>query len=154
MKNTTLNQSLCLDLHLSEHFTLAEMVRSGVAMKLNIDNTPTADDVERLRRLCVNVLEPLRRRFGVIRISSGFRSKRLNQAVGGVVNSQHLRGEAADIHVSNAEVGTKMFRFLRDETDFDQLLFEHRMRNGCRWLHVSYRSPTENRHQAIGNYEC
>ena len=51
-------------------------------------------------------------------------------------------------------LSAKMFRFLRDETDFDQLLFEHRMRNGCRWLHVSYRSPTENRHQAIGNYEC
>ena len=154
MKNTTFRNQLRLDMHLTEHFTLAEMVRSGVAMKLYIDNTPTEADIERLRLLCQHVLEPLRRRFGAIRITSGYRSQRLNRAICGAKHSQHLRGEAADIHVSNAEVGLKMFRFLRDETDFDQLLFEHRMRNGCRWLHVSYRSAELNRHHAVENYWC
>ena len=133
---------------LSEHFKLSEMTRSGTALRLHISNEPTAEDIKRLQLLCQNVLEPLRRRFGVIRITSGFRCPRLNQAVGGVKNSQHLIGEAADLHISNMEVGQKMYDFIRQETDFDQLLFEHRMSNGCSWLHVSYTERRKNRHLA------
>ena len=79
----------------------------------------------------------------------GYRCERLNEAVGGVSRSQHLLGEAADLHIANMEVGRKMFEFVRTHCDFDQLLFEHRMKNGCRWLHVSYRSDRgPNRHDA------
>ena len=85
---------------LSEHFTLEEMCRSGAAVRHRIDNTPDREQAERLRQLCLNVLEPLRRRFGVIRITSGFRSERLNAIVGGANTSQHMRGEAADITVA------------------------------------------------------
>ena len=67
---------------LSEHFSFEEMVRSGVAERRAIDNIPTGADIERMRLLCANVLEPVRRRFGVTRISSGFRSAELNAAVG------------------------------------------------------------------------
>lgn len=77
---------------LSEHFTLEEMCRSGAAVRHRIDNTPDREQTERLRQLCLNVLEPLRRRFGVIRITSGFRSERLNAIVGGANTSQHMRG--------------------------------------------------------------
>lgn len=87
------------------------------------------------------------------RISSGFRSPELNSAVGGVAGSQHLLGEAADIHISNTEAGTKIFDYIRRNLDFDQLLFEHRMTNGCRWLHVSYTTRMANRRQA-GTLEC
>ena len=96
-------------MNLTQHFTLAEMIRSGAAVRLNISNEPSAEVVENLRLLCENILEPLRRRFGVIRITSGYRCQALNQAVGGVGHSQHLCGEAADIHVSNREVGLKMY---------------------------------------------
>ena len=128
MKNTK-------QIQLSEHFSLREMTASGTAMQLNIDNTPDEAQTECLRNLCQQVLEPLRKRFGVIRVTSGFRSKRLNNAVGGVICSQHLLGEAADLHISN-------------NLDFDQLLFEHRMANGCIWLHVSYTKRHPNRHDA------
>lgn len=138
---------------LSEHFSLSEMTQSGTAIRLGIANVPAADDIERMRQLCVNVLEPVRRRFGVTRISSGFRSPELNSAVGGVAGSQHLLGEAADIHISNTEAGTKIFDYIRRNLDFDQLLFEHRMTNGCRWLHVSYTTRRANRRQA-GTLEC
>lgn len=133
---------------LSEHFSLEEMTRSGVAVSKGIDNRPAEADIERLRQLCVNVLEPVRRRFGVTRITSGFRSAELNAAVGGVESSQHLCGEAVDIHVSDMEVGRKMYDFIRRNLDFDQLLFEHRMSNGCCWLHVSYTCRRNNRRQA------
>lgn len=147
MTRTDLNRQL------TEHFSLDEMCRSGMAIRLGIANVPDGETVGRLLLLCRNVLEPLRRRFGVIRITSGYRCPRLNAAVGGVPGSQHLRGEAADIHVSSMEVGRKMYGFIRTHLPYDQLLFEHRRSDGARWLHVSYRGEKGlNRRMAVGNF--
>lgn len=133
---------------LTPHFCLREFLISATAVRRGIDNTPTPDAVARLVALCLNVLEPLRRRFGVIRITSGYRSPDVNRLVGGAPTSQHMRGEAADIHIGSMEVGQKMFDFIRQRTDFDQLLFEHNRKTGARWLHVSYRADGHNRHDA------
>ena len=78
---------------LSEHFSLEEMTRSGEALRRKIDNEPAAGQVENLRQLCLNVLEPVRRRFGATRITSGYRCPELNEAVGGVADSQHTRAK-------------------------------------------------------------
>ena len=130
---------------LSEHFTLREMVQSGTAVRLGIDNQPTMADVERMKALCNNVLEPMRLRFGVIRITSGYRCETLNKAVGGVSNSQHLRGEAADLHCSSLRNAKTMACYVKEKLMFDQLLIERVLHNGCCWIHVSYVIETESR---------
>lgn len=143
-------QIVNMDEMITPHFTMKEMTQSATALDLNIDNTPNSEQAENLRQLCRHVLEPLRQRFGVIRITSGFRCEQLNKAVHGAPNSQHLRGEAADIHLSNTEVGEKMFNYIKNNIPFDQLLFEHPMHNGCFWLHVSYvNNRRPNRKQAL-----
>ena len=136
-----------LNLRLSPHFTLKEFTLSGTAIAHNIGNTPHKEHVERLKALCENVLEPLRRRFGVIRITSGYRCAELNARVGGSPSSQHMRGEAADINVSGKSGAMKMAAYIRDNLPFDQLLIESRAKDSVFWLHVSYRSDGKNRHE-------
>lgn len=134
-----------LSQHLSPHFTLREMTLSAAAIEKGLDNTPDALAVVNLRLLCQNVLEPLRRRFGKIRVTSGFRSVAVNSAVGGAEMSQHRFGQAADLHVGSRETGRKMFDFLRFETPFDQLIYEYRPRDGAEWIHVSYNAEGNRR---------
>lgn len=136
---------------LSPHFTLWELTRSGTAIRLRIENRPNEQQICRLRALCTTVLEPLRARFGAIRVTSGYRCEALNRAVGGVPTSQHLLGEAADIHISTRAYGLKMMRFIADHLPFDQLILERINHIGAGWIHVSYRSDRgENRREVIG----
>ena len=136
---------LDLKMQLTELFTLKEMVQSGTAVKLGIENMPTEADVERLKALCVMVLEPLRCKFGAMRVTSGYRCQALNKAVGGVKNSQHTKGEAADVHCSSVEQALRMAYYVRDRLTFDQLLVERVMLDGCCWIHVSYVTETAER---------
>lgn len=137
---------------LTEHFSLREMTISGTAIRLGITNTPGKKEIENLRALCLTVLEPLRRRYGRIIITSGYRCEALNRAVKGVRGSQHLLGEAADIHITTPEMAQKYAQFIISNTDFDQLIFEPAVRGGRRrahWLHVSHTTRRYNRHQVI-----
>ena len=135
---------------LSEHFKLSEFTQSGTARRHKVKNVPGPREVERLRFLCVKSLEPMRRRFGVIRITSGFRCKKLNALVGGSPTSQHVLGEAADIHTGGRELSEKMFGFAKQNIPFDQLILEHNPAHGIYWLHISLRSDRPgNRHEAF-----
>ena len=137
---------------ITEHFSYEEMTRSDWAEKHHVDNTPDSLQLAALENLCRELLEPLRRQFGPIRINSAFRSVRVNEGVHGVGNSRHLYGEAADIRIPDLETGRAYYRFLCRMECIDQLLFEHR-RDGAMWIHVSTRlDPRENRHQCFPNY--
>ncbi len=139
MKNNNENAA---DIQLSRHFRLSEFTRSATAIRYGIDNEPDIETVEALQSL--NVLEPLRERFGVIRITSGYRCLRLNEKIGGSRTSQHLLGEAADIHVGSIDTARKYFNFVRDNLDYDQMLLE--MKGGrVHCLHVSYSAERVNR---------
>jgi hypothetical protein len=118
---------------LSPHFNLSEFTQSERADLLEIPNLPSQEEIEALRALCVAVLEPARVALGRIYVSSGFRSEALNRAVRGAPESQHRRGEAADVVPLDAEVGD-LLRFVVRSTPFDLTIWEH----GGRWVHVSY----------------
>lgn len=134
---------------LSAHFSLREFVMSAAAVRHNLPNLPDSDTERRLKALCDNVLEPLRRRFGRILITSGYRSPKVNALVGGVPTSQHVRGEAADLFIPSNEVGERMFAYIQANLPFDQLIFERNRKSGTRWLHVSYCEDRKCRHQAF-----
>lgn len=125
---------------LSDHFTLAEAVKSQAALRLGIDNTPPAPIIPRLRLVAEHILEPIRARYGVpIVPSSWYRCPALNRAIGGRDTSQHVTGEAVDFEVpgvSNFEVAL----FLCDRLAFDQMILEFfdgtDPHSG--WVHCSY----------------
>ena len=133
---------------LSDHFSLEEFTRSVTAARLGICNEPPVSAISNLQWLCQGVLEPLREHAGVpITISSGYRCRQLNDAVGGVKNSQHISGEAADIHLPNIKTGKVWFEFIAHHLVFDQLIWEHG--GGATWIHVS---ACRNRRNRLGIY--
>lgn len=151
-------------MQLSEHFTLEELTFSPTAKARGIDNsTSSLRIIGNMRNLCEQILEPLRSYANQpITISSGYRCKVLNRIVGGARNSQHMTGEAADIHIppydfkdaegsrlTNIETGREWMQWLTDNTDFDQLILETVNRK-IFWIHVSCkRNRSLNRHQVI-----
>ena len=129
------------DIKLSPHFTLAELCKSGTAARRGIKNIPSEEQISNLRALCVNVLEPARKLLNApIYVNSGFRSPELNVGVGGVGNSQHLKGQAADITLGSLSMNLKLMDVLiNGEIPFDQAIFE-KCDSLMRplWIHVSY----------------
>ena len=119
------------------YFTISELIHSDTAIARKIWNGANREQEENLTALVEKVLDPLRLFYGkAIRVSSGFRCPALNRAVGGVVNSQHLRGEAADLDTGSIAENRKLAQMIvKNRLPFDQLIDEF----GCDWLHVSYR---------------
>ena len=83
-------------MNLSRNFTLLELIKSDTAVRKGINNNPSAGQIENLKALCENILQPVRDHFGRVKITSGFRSEELCLAIGSSVNSQHAQGCAAD----------------------------------------------------------
>jgi hypothetical protein len=98
-------------------------------------------------------LQPLRNWWGKeVKIGSGYRSLALNRAVGGVSNSQHMKGEAVDLCIDgDIEKGKSWFQYIKQHCEFDQLIWEHNPKTGSYWVHVSYNAFGKNRHQVIDN---
>ena len=128
-------------MNLSEHFTLAEMTRSQTASRKGINNEPSVGEIKALRLLCERVLEPVRAHYGKpVIVSSGFRSKRLNRAIGGSGTSQHTKGEAADFTIPGVS-NLAVCRWMQDHLNYDQLIYEF---GESGWIHVSYCQPFRN----------
>ena len=139
------------DVQLTEHFRLSEFLKSATAERLNIPNIPSLASAERLVNLCEQVLEPLRKEYGKpIYVTSGYRSEALNQAIKGARNSQHMKGEAADIKGANREENMKLAFLIKENLDYDQLILEKCDANGWpTWIHVSYKNYLDNRLQVL-----
>ncbi len=121
-----------------KYFTINELTRSTTAKRLKIDNTPSTEVKVNLTQLVEKVLDPLREEWGdSIIVSSGFRCEKLNRKVGGAAGSQHITGQAADIHTrtDKPEDNKKLFDLIiKLKLPFDQLIDEY----GYNWIHVSY----------------
>jgi len=138
---------------LSEHLDLSEVVRSESAKRKGISNMPTPEHIVNFKLLAEKVFEPIRNHFRCpIHISSGYRSKELNAAIGGSATSQHCSGEAIDIDmdgspngVSNADV----FNYIKNNLAFDQLIWEFGSDSNPDWVHVSYESSGKQRKQIL-----
>ena len=110
-------------MNLSRNFTLSELTKSDTAIRKGINNNPNAEQIEKLKALCENILQPVRDHFGRVKVTSGFRSPELCHAIGSSVNSQHSKAEAADfecIGVDNAELADWIYKNLEP----DQLILE------------------------------
>ncbi len=140
---------------ISKHVSYKEAIKSNTALRKGIDNTPGAYHITNMVGVAENVFEPLREWVGgPIKISSMFRSKALNQAIGGAKRSQHMEGRAMDLddtfgHKTNAE----MFHYIKDNLSFDQLIWEFGDSENPDWIHVSYISEDENRKRTLMAYK-
>ena len=137
---------------LSKNLSLSEVVKSNTAIKNGIDNSPTLEHLQNLEILAEKIFQPIREHFGVpIGISSGYRSKALNEAIGGSKTSQHCNGQALDLdadmfgQVTNKEI----FDYIVENLSFDQLINEY----NYSWIHVSYKNKKENRKQVLKAYK-
>jgi hypothetical protein len=138
-------------MQLSKNLALAEVMRSETAKRKGISNMPTPEHIENFKLLAENVFQPIREHFGVpIHISSGYRSKALNTAVGGSLSSQHCSGEAIDIDMDTTTVkNAEIFNFIKDNLNFDQLIWEFGTDSNPDWVHVSYESTGKQRKQIL-----
>ena len=124
---------------LSRNFSLLELTKSDTAIRKGIDNNPNADQIEKLKLLCENILQPVRDHFGRVKVTSGFRSVELCEAIGSSARSQHAKAEAADfecIGVDNAE----LFDWIKSNLYPDQLILECYTPGepNSGWIHASW----------------
>ena len=134
-----------------KYFSIKELCKSNTAIKNKIDNHPTPEIEKNLTILIEHCLDPIREKFGKpITVTSGYRCEKLNKLVEGKPNSQHLKGQAADL-VGDTNTKTKeIFEIAKQLGNFDQLLFEKNSK-GSIWVHISYKD-SGNRKQCIDNY--
>lgn len=134
---------------ISEHISYQEATKSITAIRNGVRNAPNPVQIANMKRLAEAIFEPLRKHFGVpIWVSSFFRSFKLNQLVGGSKSSQHLatRGAAIDLDdVLGGVTNAMIFHYIKDNLDFDQLIWEFGDNKNPDWVHVSYVSQFQNR---------
>jgi len=139
---------------ISKHISDREGVYSTTATRRGIDNTPDKEHLDNMKLLAEKIFEPLRKWVGgPIRINSFYRGPELNKAIGGSSKSQHCQGQAMDIddngcHKTNAE----MYAWIKDNVEFDQMIWEFGTDKNPNWVHVSYVSPEKNRNRCLKAY--
>ncbi len=140
---------------ISDHITYAEAIHSNTAKRKSIDNTPSQTQVDAMKLIAEKIFEPLRKWVGgPIKVNSFFRSVTLNETIGGVASSQHCKGQAIDIddvygYKSNAE----MYKWVQENLDYDQMIWEFGTDTQPNWIHISYVSKEENRNKCLKAYK-
>ena len=135
---------------ISEHISYKEATHSNTATRRGIKNEPNADQLKAMQKVAKKVFEPLRVHFNKpIRVNSFYRSAALNTAIGGSTTSQHCKGEAIDIDAINEITNKQLYDYIRDNLEFDQLIWEFGTDQNPDWVHVSYTTEKPNRKQLL-----
>ena len=136
---------------ISKHISEKEATKSVTALRLGIDNTPDGDTLNNMKLVAEKVFEPLREYVGgAIKINSFYRSSALNEAIGGSTRSQHCKGQAIDIDdIYGHKTNKEMFTWIKDNLDFDQMIWEFGNEDNPDWVHVSYVSEDKNRNRIL-----
>ena len=133
--------------NISKHISYHEGTYSQTGVRRNLDNTPNENQLKCMKEVSENLFEPLREWVGgPIKVNSFFRGKPVNTAIGGSRTSQHMKGQAIDIddtfgYKTNAE----MYRYIKDNLDFDQMIWEFGDDENPNWVHISWVSHRPNR---------
>ena len=137
---------------LSKNLSLAEATKSITAKRLGIDNTPDDWVTENLRQVAINIFQPVRDAFrNPIYVSSGYRSADLNTAIGGSKRSQHVEGRALDLDadVYGGCTNSQIFNYIKENLEFDQLIWEFGDESNPDWVHVSFVYDGDNRGRCL-----
>ena len=139
---------------ISKHISYKEGTYSNTATRLGIDNTPNDDQLTNMELVAEKIFEPLRSYVGgPIKINSFFRCPKLNTAIGGSHKSQHCKGQAMDIDdVFGRCTNAEMYHFIKDNLDFDQMIWEFGDDDNPDWVHISYVSEEDNRNRCLKAY--
>ena len=133
----------------TKNLTLEELIHSDTAKAKGIDNSPTNEHLRNLIEIANNIFQPLRDGIGKpIRISSGYRSEKLNKAVGGSKTSQHNKGQALDLVATTGFTNKDIFDYIKNNLEFDQMIWEFGTDKQPDWVHVSY-NKGKNRKQIL-----
>ena len=140
---------------ISKHISYKEGVYSATATRRGIDNVPNDEQLANMELIAEKVFEPLRKYVGgPIKINSFFRCPKLNKAIGGSNKSQHCYGQAIDIDDTYKVVANSdMYNYIKNNLDFDQLIWEFGDDENPAWVHVSYVSPEKNRNRCLLAYK-
>lgn len=140
---------------ISKNVSYKEAIKSNTATRLGIENLPNEQQIDNMKLVAEKIFQPLRKFVGgPIKINSFFRSPDLNRAIGGSSKSQHCLGLAMDLddtfgHKTNAQ----MFEWIRENLDYDQMIWEFGSDKNPAWVHVSYVSPEKNRNRCLKAYK-
>ena len=139
---------------LSKNLSLVEVMKSATAIKHGIANEPSSKHLTNLKAVATNIFQPCRDYFGKpLAVTSGYRSPKLNELIGGSKRSQHSKGEALDLdaQVYGGFTNAELFHYIKDNLDFDQLIWEFGNDEEPDWIHCSY--TTENRREVLKAYK-
>ena len=140
---------------ISKHISDKEGVYSNTAIRRGIENKPNKEQLVNMKLLAEKVFEPLREwTKGPIKINSFFRCEELNTAIGGSSKSQHCKGQAVDLDDTfKFKTNSEMFHYIKNNLDFDQLIWEFGTEENPAWVHVSYVSEEDNRNRCLLAYK-
>ena len=139
---------------ISKHISEKEATKSVTALRLGIDNTPNGDALANMKELAEKIFEPLREWVGgPIKINSFYRSVALNEAIGGSSKSQHCcKGGSSAIDIDDIygyKTNKEMFEWVKENLDFDQMIWEFGNEDNPDWVHISYVSEDKNRNRIL-----